>query len=167
MADGRKGWGLGAKIGLGVIGLLILLAIWGLFFARKSQTNGPVSLEKAKACPIPLPPTARNVQHATWTHFHLFEEYVRFEAPVDDCKAHVQVVFDEWRKTFSDPGHREPDPLTEMRSRPLPVKSAQLDLCWFDVHNIRNGLVGGGGGSGRPMIWIDLDQGIFYYRLTD
>ena len=73
--------------------------IWMLFFPHVDKTDGPVSLSEAGGCPIPLPPSARNVQYLSSFHCVEFADYVRFEAPVADCLSHVEVVLDHWRQS--------------------------------------------------------------------
>jgi hypothetical protein len=45
------------------------------------------------------------------------------------------------------------------------VESA-IDVSWFDVEAITHGLKAEGDFS-IPDVWIDLNRGVFYYRITD
>ncbi len=144
----------------------VALIVWALFFPHESSTSGPVSLDQADGCPIPLPGSAREIQFFKRYQFNFFEEYVRFEAPPEDCLEHVDVVLHDWRKTFDDPIYSA-NPLSTIEEIPVRKRFSRPDVDWYDTHNIREGMRAGGGGSGVPMIWVDTRRGVFYYRLTD
>ena len=147
--------------------LIIAFLIWAIAFPHESSTSGPVSLDQAKECPIPLPGSARNIQFYKWHQWNLFVQFVRFEALPQDCLDHVDTVLDDWRKEFDVPIYSA-EPLTVIEHPPMRVHFAeQFDVTWFDPHNIQEGMSAGGGGSGVPMIWVDTRRGVFYYRLTD
>ena len=172
MATKRVIHAIKKRIGKLSILAFVLFMVWAVFLPHKTETKGPQSLEDSSSCPIPLPLTARNIQYASWHQWNFFQEYVRFEAPVEDCRHHVPAVLAHWRKTFDDPmAYKDVGPLVPFTDPSdnelgLPIASGVVDVPWFDVHKIANGEAAGGG-SGRPKIWIDLDRGIFYYRLLD
>ncbi len=134
---------------------------------RYSSSGGPVSVERARRrCPIPLPASARNVQYKTFRFWVAYEEYVRFEAPVEDCVAHVPVVIRQWNAD-------SPSDLRQTSETPQPLEQAPrhpgmlLDVPWFDVENIKKGLSAGAGGPLVPTVWVDSQRGVFYYMVTD
>jgi hypothetical protein len=148
---------------LGLLGLVF----WALFLPHTTQTDGPISLAEAEECPIPLPDSAARIQFYDWFMLNLFQEYVKFEAPAEDCRAHVDVVLREWREVFDnlDKPYGPPEPVDpHPLSRTSPHPSAP---AWFDPQTIQTGLHYRGHGSGYPDIWIDTQRGIFYYQLTD
>ena len=147
--------------------LVVAYSVWAIGFPHRDYTSGPVTLAEAKDCPIPLPDSARNIQFYTWRQLNLFVEYVRFEAPPQDCLGHVQAVLEDWRNKFDDSTYPNPAPLKDIEETPRETCAKQYDITWFDVRNIRTGKAAGGGGSGIPMIWVDTERGVFYYRLTD
>jgi hypothetical protein len=138
--------------------ILFVLPVWSLFHETIEETRGPVTREKAlKHCIISLPESARDVQYA-WVvgGMQYTQQYVRFEAPVDDCYAQAKRILRTNQPTFSK------------TSRPLgPPSCEQLHTKWFDVDKIAEGVVAGDGSDHGPQIWIDTQRGVFYYYLTD
>jgi len=141
----------------------------------------PLTIDQARQqdCPIPLPDSA---QHVQWVFaaggLQALEILVRFEAPVDVCRAHVQTVFDAWSKHWQERGAQgQPmnvgappllPPLTTLRAIPAPEDNDMVGhATWFDVEQIKNGSTAGNNGESTPQVWIDEDRGIFYYKLTD
>lgn len=150
------------------VGALLFLGycVWALAFPHGRGTSGPVALDKAGGCPIPLPDTARRIQFFERSHWIEFVEFVRFEAPAEDCLAHVETVFAHWQEGLDTPS-AQPDPLRAIETPPNRVHFAEeYGVRWFDLQNIQEGVTAGGG-SGVPKIWVDTRRGVFYYMLTD
>jgi len=141
--------------------------VWAIFLPHETKTSQPVTLDHAGGCPIPLPPTAHSIQFYERSQFNFFSEFVRFEAPVDDCIEHVQSVRAAWGKEVDYLRDRF-GPLRSL-AEPPPARTIAQErgVTWFDPQNIREGLAAGGGGSGIPMIWVDTERGVFYYELSD
>jgi len=151
------------------VAVLVILAsfVWAIFLPHETKTSQSVSLDHAGGCPIPLPPTASNIQFYKHVQFNFFSEFVRFEAPVDDCIKHIESVRAAWGKEFDYLRYRF-EPARSLDEPPMPQTLAQeRGVTWFDPHNIRKGLTAGGGGSGIPNIWVDTERGVFYYELSD
>jgi hypothetical protein len=136
------------------------------------QTRGPVSVVQARACPIALPVTARNIQYRKYRHWVAFKDCVRFEAPVEDCIAHTRrVVGPGALKPYPDspawmPAGKDGKPDAELQAIWL-ASQAPRYAPWFDLASTKRGLTGGEGGSSQAQVWIDLDRGVFYYAMTD
>jgi hypothetical protein len=130
-----------------------------------------LALDQAqKVCPIPLPISATNIWIATYYHFQALGEYVRFEAPAEDCKEHVRSILTQHRERFEHlRGHFDEGEWREITptNRPqIAIVGFRNGLSWFDVEHITNGVTMGGGPC-IPQFWVDYDRGIFYYCLTD
>jgi hypothetical protein len=129
----------------------------------------PLTVEQARQqdCPIPLPDTARNVQYVYASGgLQALEILVRFEAPVEVCRAHVQTVADASARKNNWPLHKLP--LTSLKSRPQPEDHDMVGRApWFDVEDIKNGSTAGTGAEWSPEFWIDEDRGVFYCKITD
>jgi len=146
-----------ALIGLCLILGFLGLMSWALLVPHWYESAGPLTIGQAKShSPIALPSSAKNVRIATYHHWIAAVMYVRFEAPVSDCIAHAKLV---------NPGATEMPLVIDAFSRPS--NPGFHDITPFDERGIKHGVTFGTGGPGEPSIAIDLDQGIFYYRLTD
>lgn len=161
----RKVW---TGVIVATVAFVVLLVVLGCpLVPRTTETSGPVALAEARrGCPIPLPDSARNVRYACYSLWQGYEVYVRFEAPPGDCLAHVNPVFATWQGQhgFANGPSQLPRPLI---SAPERVRSSSLNVTWFDVQDIRNGVAAGEGGPMSPRIWGDVDRGVFYFAVTD
>jgi len=173
MAEASKRWLTFRRVLVGAV-VLILLAALGLFLYVNHllhsptvwQTSGPVTLQEASGrCPIPLPATAKNIQYAAYSHWAAYEAFVRFEAPATDCLAHVDAIIK------MSPPYDHPIKLMPIDPSCLVLKMSDLPSAmktsWFDLQRIKRGQWGGGGGSYWPQVWVDEDNGVFYYHITD
>jgi len=170
---------LSARKKRGLVALCILvdcLLIGGavyLFWSPPPVTETKVvrlnmTLSQAQAVlTIPLPAGATNISYASWSMGAGFEEYLRFEAPPQTCLAHAPVVLARAPATGTAPASGPAPSLAPIATPPSPVHSSNLDVSWFDVQNIREGVTSGGGGSHVPVVWVDANRGVFYYRMTD
>jgi len=176
-------WAALTGIGSAVLIFAVLMALFFYMMSDKvtDHYSIPLTVEQARQqdCPIPLPDSAHNVQ---WVFaaggLQALEILVRFEAPVDVCRAHVQTVFDAWTKHWFERGAQgqrmnpwPPSPLmplSSLTSKPAPEDHDMAGRAtWFDVDHITKGSTAGVVGGSGPQIWIDEDRGIFYYKLTD
>ncbi len=156
-------WGLAL-----VIAAACVCVIWLFLWPRTQETATPVSREDAKGCPIPLPPSAQNVQYQVFRQWIVYRELVRFDAPVQDCVNYIDQVYKHARSRFGAPAFEYSSIPQEMR-----VPDEYLQFLrkrvpqWFDVWNIRKGLQTTAGGGYCPRVWIDTERGTFFYMLTD
>ena len=162
-----RGWRL-------VILAIAALFVWTLLFPHESSTSGPVSLDEAGDCPIPLPKSARNIQFYSRTQWNFFEVYVRFEAPPQDCLDHVDVVLAHWRKTFSESEYPDssPGPLVTIERPPEQSTGKRYGdpeprFGWYDPYNIEEGVTTQSYGGGNLSISVDTRRGVFYYSICD
>ncbi len=165
-----------------ILGVLVILGIaiavpflrLGYFLLTTPPTKAtilivkdPVSLDEARSqVSFPLPDEAVNIMFAEYQEWMAYEFLLKFEAPVDACKAHARLLLKQDNRDNPDsPVSVELRPLTASPQAVPP--SPPLNATWFDVENIEQGLTGGEGGSHRPTIWIDTERGLVYYLLTD
>lgn len=95
----------------------------------------------------------------------------RFDAPVVDCQAYAQRI----NTSFPVHGSDSTTPvLTPLDASPKPIDHDLLERAyglsttgWFDIENIHAGWEGRGPPSNLASIWIDSEQGRFYYYWTD
>ena len=127
----------------------------------------PVSLDKAREdMDLPLPDGAKSILYAQYSRWIAYEFILKFEAPLEVCKSHALALL----RRHNEDKRIDPVPVELRPFAPTPDSTPKkwvLDVPWFDVHNIKNGFVGGDSGSSLPMIWIDAERGIFYYRCHD
>jgi hypothetical protein len=127
-----------------------------------------------------LPESASNVEFAFYGEWVALTELIRFEAPVEDCIATAQRWIEAYNKDNPNrtvQGIRSlPDVVgvTKLGDGPeIPVYgwpdigTGPLQATWFKPQEIRQGVVAGNIGSHQPTIWVDTDNGVFYYRYTD
>ncbi len=106
-----------------------------------------------------FPLEAKNIRVASWSHWIAHEQYMRFEAPVPVCLQHAVVLVSG--------EELEPVPADQLASDDIPPASGIFrDITWFDLGAAQN-VVGAGGGSNRPQVWVDQNRGVLYYRLLD
>ena len=85
---------------------------------------------------------------------------MRFEAPVAVCLQAAAAIA---------PGKKlKPVSHDELPFNAGPIrKDVFHDLsCWFDLDRATNVLSAGGGPS-DACVWVDVNRGVFYYRVTD
>ena len=159
---------------------------WMLSPGYVDHFSHPLTVEEARRehCPIPLPDSAHNIQFAIG--YGGMQDYiilVRFEAPVDVCRSHVQTIVDA--HAMLDKFATQDVSLKRITDTPLPIKNNLLGRAtWFDVEKIRNGWTTANGfghsvwlkeeskptlnelimriRSRYPQVWIDEDRNIFY-----
>lgn len=144
--------------------LLILLlagwAAWDLLALHVIEPGGPVSISEAEAFGhFSIPPTATQIRIAGYRQWLQYERYIRFEAPVADCENTASSILAGEALT---PVGAEELSFVVTTVRP----SVFRDFSWFDLQNAKN-VVTGGGGPGKPYVWIDRDRGVFYYKVAD
>lgn len=134
-----------------------------------TKVDAPISLEQArKELKFPLPDEATEIFYAGYSQWMAYEFRVKYNAPVEVCKSQALLLIERYNK--ENPDQKISLKFSEISE--LPFQETEntyppLNITWFDVHNITNGFVIGGGGSYCPMIWIDADRGLIYYCVTD
>ena len=95
----------------------------------------------------------------------------RFDASDADCQAYARQIN---TSSSIQEGDSTTPILTPLASPPKPVDHGLLQRAygfntasWFDVENIQSGWEGRGPPSSLASIWIDSEQGRFYYYWTD
>jgi hypothetical protein len=137
------------------------------FFAESNCLERNLSLAEAnRRCRFPLPASATNISFAEWRMGMGYEFYIRFEAPAQTCLAHVPAALAFGGKSGGATSMPTPV-LAPITAPPSAVRSPSLDLSWFDVESIRNGVKTDGGSSHVATVWVDTDRGVFYYMVTD
>ena len=165
---------LGASASASVVSLL-LLACAGLvccsFGPAISQSVRPETVEQARnhdvsMMGVPLPDSAKNVQYAFVSQGIALLELVRFEAPLQDCRAVAEQLVAKYNTLCPD---REISGLRQLNTGPrLSWNGSDLLWApWFTPQTIRSGLVAGEHGNRKPIVWIDMEQRTFYYLRTD
>lgn len=135
--------------------------LWSMFGLHVHEPPGPISVETAAAlASIPIPPEAKNIRFAGFSHWIQYEQYLRFEAPVEVCLRHAAVIV---------PGKTlQPADAFQLRPERFPVdKNVFRKFDWFDLGGIGQNVVEAGGGPSEPTVWVDQTRGVFYYRKTD
>jgi hypothetical protein len=134
--------------------------VWQLTVLHVTEPAGPVSLAEAQSLTdIKLPASAVHVRIAGYSQWVQYEHFMRFEAPVADCLSVAAAVV---------PGQElEPvDDADRLADQGPTRKDVFRNFNWFDLSKSRN-LVCAGFGPNTPMVWVDLDRGVFYYRKSD
>lgn len=160
-----------------IVGLIVLvgggLVLYLAFRPDITQSVQPETVEQARKhdvsmIGIPLPDSAKNVQYAFFSQWIALLELVRFEAPEEDCRAVAEAIVAKYNVECPDrkiPGLRSincvPEPDQPTVGREL------LSAPWFTPQTIRTGLVAGACGGRQPMVWIDTQRGVLYYRRAD
>lgn len=78
----------------------------------------------------------------------------------------MPVVIRQWNA-------KNPSDLRQASETSRPLEQAPrhpqflLDVPWFDIENIKDGLSAGTGGPLVPTVWVDSQRGVFYYMVTD
>ena len=169
---------VGCSVAVGVLLLAAAGVLYIVHQAAESLFNAapedfahtidePIALDTARQeLDIDLPDGATNLLYAQYAQWIAYEFMLKFEAPSEVCKSHALVLLQ--RHNTNMPERLVPVALHPLDAPPEPVPpEPPLNVTWFDIHNITNGFVGGGFGSHQPMIWVDADRGMLYYRYTD
>jgi hypothetical protein len=143
------------------------------------KSEKPLTYSEAASagkCPLALPSTATNIQYINfYAGFGGYSQFVRFEAPVEDCRNHARKVLEARNARMTEASLRvsvAASPLAKSIAESLAREARQgveevARAPWFDADAIRNGEIWGERGSSKPIILIDTDRGIFYYSLSD
>jgi hypothetical protein len=137
-----------------------------------NQTSKPLTVEEARQkLTFLLPDSAKNVQFASYREWVAALDFIRFEAPVEDCCAIAQKIIAQHNTENPDrrvQGLRPLDRTDRNKDQPmLQSTTSPLSVPWFDPQSIRKGFVAGETHSHTPSIWIDAERGVFYYQYTD
>jgi hypothetical protein len=172
-ARGWMRWCLVGLLALLIAGF-ILIGHWfaeSLFNAPPEDfahsLREPIALDVARQeLDFPLPDGATNILYAQYAQWIAYEFMLKYEAPLEVCKSHALVLLQRHNTNMTE--RLVPVELRALSEPPKAVPpEPPLNVDWFDIHNITNGFIGGAFGSHQPMIWIDADRGILYYRYTD
>jgi len=178
-----------AKIVLLIVGLAGILAVCGylgcgwtaarmMLGTEESFERQNMTVTEARGCvSVPLPDEASDISFYGYRCWQAVNDNLRFHAPQKVCLSHLKTIFDDWAKSGEfhkvDAAATQPTTITR-QERPRPpsntdhsaTRRGDSDRAWFNPDDIRNG-VHAGGGPHTPEVWVDLDRGIFYYRMTD
>jgi hypothetical protein len=134
-----------------------------------AKTDSPLTLEQArKDLRFPLPDGASDIYYARYAQWKSYDFIVKYKAPVEICKSHAILLVEQFNKKEANVDRHIPLEFKNITEPPQMMHIGQpLNVNWFDVHHIKNGLMIAGNNSMRPSIWIDIDRNLFYYRLTD
>jgi hypothetical protein len=162
----------GAALLIGGKIVLVYLSPFSHMKAGIIITPSPVSLELAeKNCPISLPRSARNIQYGVWSLWQASMTYVRFEAPVDDCLKHAEKVLNEHVLSYNLTGVSIVTNTDFQKPQNPGTPTKDFDVSWFDVEAISGGiqfeLKSDPNGVSSPIIYVDKNRGVFYYRYYD
>jgi hypothetical protein len=136
-------------------------------FATKADS--PFTLEQArKNIRLPLPDEASDIYYAYYAQWIAYDFIVKFKAPVETCKSHAMLLIKQYNENEGNADRHIPLEFKDITEPPQMVQiGPPLNVDWFDVSHIKNGLMIAGNNSMQPSIWIDTDRNLFYYRLTD
>ncbi|MEO8614590.1 MAG: hypothetical protein ABI600_05565 [Luteolibacter sp.] len=127
----------------------------------------PLTYEEAVKNPdvdFPLPATSSEIYYGMYADWQTYTRIVRFKAPVEDCISHIDSVI-KWDERMY---HRTSSYLRKKVSRVDHQGAGCLEPAkWFTPETITDGLYEGKDSSHTPQIWVDLDRGIFYFKVTD
>jgi hypothetical protein len=169
-------------VSVGGIVLVAVVIIIGVGLARLCEnpftriqptwhvTAEPLPLEKARReTTVPLPDSAENIHHAIYTEWLVFVEMLRFEAPLKDCRGTAAKIIESYNASHPHDHVSGLRPLDAPDATPpVPIDRVYPSpVTWFAPSSIRKGLVAGNVGSYKPMIWIDSENSIFYYQMSD
>jgi len=134
-----------------------------------TKVDSPLTLENArKDLKFLLPDEASDIYYAHYAQWIAYDFKVKFKAPLEVCKSHALHVIQRYNENEGNPDRKIVLEFTVISEPPRPEGSGPpINIMWFDVHNIKNGFKIGIKGAQQPMIWIDADRNLFYYRLTD
>jgi hypothetical protein len=150
------------------IPLLLVLMTKGGSMDYQQRFDAPLTYQQASSEPdiqFPLPPYSRHINYAAYADWQVAGEFVRFEAPVEDCLRHVETVTAWLNRSYGRQMRWKQDEINDS-SDPLEVHQETLlgQLTWFEVHRVRNGIhLKELSDSTPPQMWVDLDAGVFYF----
>ena len=134
-----------------------------------TKVDSPLTLEQArKDLRFPLPDEASTIYYAHYRQWIAYDFIVKFNAPVELCKSHALVLIEKYNENEENIDRHISLDFEDITEPPYKTPIGDpLNIDWFDIHHIKNGLFIGSYGPMQPSIWIDTDRNIFYYRLTD
>jgi hypothetical protein len=156
-----------------LVGGYLALTLFGWLFAPYGppsiiESHGKLNLADAKKqFDLPYPDSAHDIQFASYAQWIAIEDFVRFEAPLDDCIDFAQKTIARHNAANPDRPAAELHPITDVSNCAELASSKELTTDWFDLCSIRNGLAGGSLDSHIPQLWIDTDRGVVYFKYSD
>jgi len=186
MAGRQSAWAQALYVGLLVVGWIrsrrgvrvvhraalligIVLLAWVAYRVlgpaedSRFETAAPLSAAEAREeLGLDVPPEAREVQYAVYSCFRAFEERLRFRAPPGVCLDFARQEIIHWQEEGET--WVGPMPITEP---PALDHGGMLNVRWFDVHQIKEGVDAWAVGGSEARIWVDTQRGIFYRRRRD
>lgn len=126
-----------------------------------TKIDSPLMLDQArKELNFPLPDEASDIYYAQYRQLFAYEYKIKFNAPVEVCKSHALLLIRQYNQ--KNPNRTIPLEFSEISESTQLMQEytyPPLNIIWFDLQNIQNGLTIGS----NPMIWIDTDRNLFYY----
>jgi hypothetical protein len=140
-----------------ISGLMILSWLSHPFgSATVIQSQRPLGLAEARRLTgLDFPDSAKAIRFAHFSEMTARETFLRFEANPADCVAYAERMI-----------HRKLSRSNGPVTRPF-ASSSILETDWFDPLVIRNGMGGSLDPRRGPMVWVDMDRGVFYFMQTD
>jgi hypothetical protein len=132
------------------------------------ESQGRLTLAEAKnQLDVVFPDSAHDIQFACYRQWIAIEDFIRFEAPIDDCISFAEQTIARHNSAHPDRPIPGLSPITDVGNSGEISRSTELSTEWFDLAAIRNGFASGGVGSHMPQLWIDSDRGVVYFKYTD
>ncbi len=147
--------------------MFVLIYLIGCSPEYTKRYNEPLTYaeaQKKRDIDFPLPQSSRNIYYGMYADWQAYTLLVRFEAPVEDCLKHIKTVLD-WHNAMHKRSSTYPS--VEVTSVEDPGTGWLAPAPWFTPETITRGVYTGESSSHAPQIWVDLDRGIFYFKVTD
>lgn len=127
------------------------------------RADEPLTLaevQRRKECNFPFPDSARQIHYGIYADWAAQEYLIRFDAPPEDCVATIAKAM-AWHS-----GPKRPATTQPFRGA-LPECIWLSPVRWFEGASIQRGVYAGEDSSHTPQIWVDLENGRFFYSTRD
>ena len=149
------------------VACLVVTSCGGPDYVKRYDKPLPYAqARREKASDFPLPPSSHDIYHGEYVDWVAYTRIVRFEAPVADCLKHLDVVMAWDDKRYSRTSTYSLVEVTRVDKSSADALYLE-PAPWFAPDTIKHGLYTGKTASHEPEIWIDLDNGVFYFREAD
>jgi hypothetical protein len=146
-------------------------------FVKQSETTlesrKPLTVNAARRYTrFKFPDSAENIEFYHYQEWIAVNVYVRFEATVEDCIATAEEMIRSHNRENRDRKIQDLAPIVKDDSPAngdIQVMPSS-DPAWFRPVEIKNGQFAGPAerfANHCPNIWIDTENGVFYYEYSD